>query len=92
MPLVERSLSMLLDLGLYEGDRFLEWIRERLEAKGVRTFADLVHDEFADDPRYRSRLQVIASDVTRTSCSCSRATRRSSGSSPTTSTSRSPCG
>src|SRR5688572_30793063 len=64
VPLVERSLSMLLNLGLYEGDRFLEWMRERLEAKGVRTFADLVHDEFADDPRYRSRLQVIASDVT----------------------------
>jgi NTE family protein len=64
IPLIERSLSMLLDLGLYEGDRFLAWIRERLEAKGVRTFADLVHDEFADDPRYRSRLQVVASDVT----------------------------
>jgi NTE family protein len=64
IPLIERSLSMLLDLGLYEGDRFLAWIRERLEAKGVGTFADLVHDEFADDPRYRSRLQVVASDVT----------------------------
>ena len=64
MPLVERSLSLLLDLGLYEGDRFLEWIRERLEAKDVRTFADLVQAEYADDPRYRSRLQVIASDVT----------------------------
>ena len=56
---------MLLDLGLYEGDRFLAWIREPLEAKGVRTFADLVHEEFADDLRYRSRLQVIASDVTK---------------------------
>ena len=64
VPLVERSLSLLLDLGLFEGDRFLEWIRERLAAKGVHTFADLVDDEFADDPRYRSRLQVIASDVT----------------------------
>jgi NTE family protein len=64
IPLIERSLSMLLDLGLYEGDRFLEWIRERLVAKGIHTFADLVHDEFADDPRYRSRLQVVASDVT----------------------------
>ena len=30
----------------------------------MRTFADLVRDEFADDPRYRSKLQVIASDVT----------------------------
>jgi NTE family protein len=64
MPLIERSLSLLLDLGIYEGDRFLEWMRERLEAKGVRTFADLVHPDFADDPRFRSRLQVIASDVT----------------------------
>ncbi len=64
VPLAGRSLSMLLDLGLYEGDRFLEWIRELLERKGVRTFADLVHPEFADDPRFRSRLQVIASDVT----------------------------
>jgi NTE family protein len=64
VPLVERSLSMLLDLGLYEGNYFLEWIRERLEAKGVRTFADLVHPEYADDPRFRYRLQVVASDVT----------------------------
>jgi NTE family protein len=64
LPLIERSLSLLLDLGLYEGDYFLQWIRERLEAKGVRTFADLVHPEFADDPMYRHRLQVIASDVT----------------------------
>src|SRR5688572_11656415 len=65
VPLIERSLSMLLDLGLYEGDVFLEWIRERLEAKGIRTFADLVHPDFADDPRFRSRLQVVASDVTK---------------------------
>jgi NTE family protein len=63
VPLIERSLSLLLDLGLYEGNYFLDWIRERLEAKGVRTFADLVHPEFADDPRFRSKLQVIASDV-----------------------------
>jgi NTE family protein len=64
VPLIDRSLSLLLDLGLFEGDFFLEWIRERLEAKGVRTFADLVHPEFADDPKFRSKLQVIASDVT----------------------------
>lgn len=65
VPLIERSLSLLLDLGVYEGDVFLEWIRERLEAKGVRTFADLVHPDYADDPRFRSRLQVVASDVTK---------------------------
>jgi NTE family protein len=64
VPVIDRSLSMLLDLGLYEGERFLEWIRELLTAKGVTTFADLVHPEYVDDPMYRSRLQVIASDVT----------------------------
>jgi NTE family protein len=64
LPLIERSLSLLLDLGLFEGERFYEWMKEMLEAKGVRTFADLVHPEYADDPRFRSKLQVIASDVT----------------------------
>ena len=64
VPLVARSLSMLLDLGLYEGNYFLEWIRERLEVKGVRTFADLVHPDYADEPLFRHRLQVIVSDVT----------------------------
>jgi len=65
VPVIERSLSLLLDLGLYEGDYFLKWIGERLEAKGVRTFADLVHPDYAEDPRFRSRLQVVASDVTK---------------------------
>ena len=63
VPVVDRSLSLLLDLGVYEGRRFFEWIRELLAAKGVTTFADLVHPEYADDPLYRWRLQVIASDV-----------------------------
>ncbi|HEX4929158.1 MAG TPA: patatin-like phospholipase family protein [Gaiellaceae bacterium] len=64
VPLIERSLSLLLDLGIYEGEFFLGWIRERLEHKGVRTFADLVHPDYADDPRFRHRLQVVVSDVT----------------------------
>ena len=65
VPLIERSLSILLDLGLYEGRRFYDWIGELLAAKGVKTFADLVHPEYAEDPKFRSRLQVIASDVTK---------------------------
>ena len=64
VPLIERSLSLLLDLGVYEGDRFLEWMRDRLAAKGVHTFADLVR-EGEEDPRWRYDLQVIASDVTK---------------------------
>jgi len=64
LPLIGRSASILLDQGLYEGKRFYEWMRELLAAKGIHTFADLVNEQWADDPTYRSRLQVIASDVT----------------------------
>ena len=54
VPLIERSLSLLLDLGLYEGERLRAWIHELLAAHGVRTFGDLP----------AGALQVIASDVT----------------------------
>ncbi len=64
IPLVRRSVSILKDLGIYEGKFFEEWIAGLLARKGIRTFADLATDEFGDDPRYRYRLQVIASDVT----------------------------
>lgn len=64
IPLVSRSISILKDLGIYEGTYFEEWIRALLAEKGVRTFADLATDDYGDDPRYRFRLQVIASDVT----------------------------
>jgi NTE family protein len=64
IPLIDRTVSILLDQGVYEGQRFYEWMKELLEAKGIRTFRDLVIQEFAEDPKYRSKLQVIASDVT----------------------------
>ena len=64
VPLIERSLSLLLDLGIYEGERFYEWMKERLAAKGVHTFADLARDG-EEDPRWRYDLQVVASDVTK---------------------------
>ena len=64
IPVVGAPLSILLDQGIYEGEAFLSWIRDVLEAKGVRTFADLVHPEFADQPQYRYKVQVIASDIT----------------------------
>jgi NTE family protein len=63
IPIFDRTASLLLDQGIYEGTRFYEWMKELLEAKKIRTFRDLVlKDE--TDPKYRSRLQVIASDVT----------------------------
>ena len=64
VPLIERSLSLLLDLGIYEGERFLEWIRERLDAKGIHTFGDLGRPG-ETDPRWKYSLQVVASDVTK---------------------------
>ena len=64
IPFVRRSASILKDLGIYEGKFFEEWIGKLLADKGVTTFADVMTDEFGEDPRYSSKLQVIASDVT----------------------------
>jgi NTE family protein len=58
-----KALSVLKDLGIYEGEEFEGWMREMLEARDVRTFGDLVRREDAE-LRYRYKLQVIASDVT----------------------------
>jgi NTE family protein len=66
IPLVGTPLSVLRDKGIYEGEAFLDYMRELLAAKGVRTFGDLAHREFAGDanPVYRYKVQVIASDLT----------------------------
>jgi NTE family protein len=64
IPLVGNYASVLARKGMYKGEHFIEWIEGLLEAKGVRTFADLVDPEFADEPDYRYRLQVIATDIT----------------------------
>jgi NTE family protein len=64
VPLAGIPLSLLKDRGVFEGEALLAWLRERLSAKGVETFRDLVHPEFAADERYRYRVQVIASDLT----------------------------
>jgi NTE family protein len=58
-----KALSILKDLGIYEGKAFEEWMRGLLEAQDVRTFGDLVRREDVE-LRYRYKLQVIASDVT----------------------------
>jgi NTE family protein len=61
IPLVGIPLSILIDEGVYEGERFLTWMRELLAAKNIHTFADL-RTEWTD-PKYSFRLQVIASDI-----------------------------
>jgi NTE family protein len=64
LPFIEKTVSLLKDLGLYEGKFFQNWMAERLAAKGKRTFGDLVVDPEERDLRYRYKLHVVASDVT----------------------------
>ena len=63
VPIVGRQLSVLHDLGIYEGRRFRDWIAARLADHGVTRFGQLVDGE-AEDPAKRWTLRVIASDVT----------------------------
>ena len=65
IPLVGSMLSVITEKGIYEGNFFETWMRELLVKKGVRTFGDLVMPKNKDNPRYRYKLQVIASDLTR---------------------------
>ncbi len=64
IPLIGKEISILRDYGIYEGRRFLQWMTEKLDRKGVRTFGDL-KPTGSDDPKRAFRLQVIASDVSR---------------------------
>jgi len=60
-----KLVSLLSELGVYEGKFFQTWITERLADKDVVTFGDLLNpDADPDDPDQRWRLRVIASDVT----------------------------
>jgi NTE family protein len=65
LPFVGTPVSILKDQGVFEGNAFLEWMREMLAAKGVHSFGDLqcAPDE-RPDPIYRWALQVVISDLT----------------------------
>ncbi len=63
VPLIGDELSILAHHGIYEGRFFRDWMAERLAAKGITHFGQLA-DEHAETPDGRSRLRVIASDVT----------------------------
>lgn len=64
LPIVGSAAAVGLYMGLCRGQALEAWIRDIMHSKGVRTFGDLkVYDEH--NPRYRYRLQVIASDLTR---------------------------
>jgi len=65
LPLVGLPLNLIFRLGLYPADPLEEWLAGLLAERGVHTFADLVLPEFAEDPRFRYRLRVVASDLSR---------------------------
>jgi len=64
-PGVGPLLSLVLEKGIYEGKFFENWIRGLLREKKVETFKDLLLEEYRDDDRYRFKLRVIASDISR---------------------------
>jgi len=57
--------SLIFEKGIYEGDYLESWIRGLLMKKGIKTFSDLIIEEFKDDEKYRFKLRVIASDISR---------------------------
>jgi NTE family protein len=65
IPVVGKVLSLGLEKGIYEGAYLEQWLRQKLTARGKRTFKDLVIEEYKDSPKYRYKLQVIAADVSR---------------------------
>jgi len=65
VPLAGPLASLVFEKGIYEG-KFLEnWLRGLLGEKKVATFKDLILPDYNDDERYRFRLRVIASDISR---------------------------
>jgi NTE family protein len=61
-PLGTKTYHFFANKGIYKTDEFYEWIKTKLAAKGVFTFKDLRTSE--EDPRWRWKLKVIASDIT----------------------------
>jgi len=63
IPLLGTALSLGFEKGIYEGNFFEDWLRDLLHQRNVHTFGDLVIAESKDDPKYRYKLQVIATDI-----------------------------
>jgi NTE family protein len=65
IPFVGLALSLWFENGLYEGDYLEGWVREKLAARGISTFKDLILEKFENDPVRRYKLVVTATDVSR---------------------------
>jgi NTE family protein len=62
------GIGLLAHLGLFKGDYFLKFFREKLAAKGVRTFRDLIMPGYENekvDLIHKYRVHMLASDITR---------------------------
>ena len=64
IPFFGPIIDEVVQKGLYEGNFFQNRMRELLAAKGVHTFRDLL-DKDATEERYRYKVRVVASDITR---------------------------
>jgi NTE family protein len=53
--------SISFEYGIYEGKFFESWLEGLLKDSGKTTFGDILTGD--DDPRYRYKLQIIASDI-----------------------------
>lgn len=65
IPGIGRLLSLIFEKGIYEGKYFEEWLRKLLAAKNIYTFSDLAIHSEEKQPKYRYKLRVIASDISR---------------------------
>jgi NTE family protein len=65
IPFIGVVVDEIFHGGLYKGDVFLNLMRDLLAKKGIHTFRDLIVSEFADDERYRFKVRVIATDISR---------------------------
>lgn len=61
-PLGTKTYHFFASKGIYKTDKFYNFIKTKLAAKGVFTFKDLRTSD--EDPRWRYKLKVIASDIT----------------------------
>ena len=65
IPYLGALVDEIFNKGLYKGDVFLNLMRELLDKKGIHTFRDLIQPEFANEDRYRFKVRVVASDISR---------------------------
>jgi len=62
---ISNVYQLLTHNGLYDGSYIEEFVREKLAAKSIHTFGDLLAaQKYRNDPFLRYRLTIIASDIT----------------------------